>query len=95
MNNIYFKKYLKYKKKYLKLKQFGGDIFVIQELIDTDISKMNLDELKELEKKVVETRDKFCGFELLEKPLECENLQIKRIEIKNKITQMNITQMDN
>ena len=79
-------KYLKYKKKYLKLKkQLGGNINEIQTLINTDISNMKLDELKELEKKVVDTRDTYCGFELEDKPIECENLQIKRIEIKDKI----------
>jgi len=90
MNNIYENKYYKYKNKYLKLKkQLGGDIYLIQKLIDKDISNMNLDELKELEKMVIDTRDKYCGFELEEKPLECDNLQLKRIKIKEAIKKFN------
>ena len=82
-------KYLKYKNKYLNLKkQIGGDINLIQTLIDVDISNMNLEELIELEKLVLNTRDGFCGFELDEKPIECDNLQMKRVLIKNKIDEL-------
>jgi hypothetical protein len=88
MKNSY-NKYLKYKNKYLKLKkQLGGDIYLIQQLIDIDISNMNLEELKELEKEVVKVRDNLCGFEREEKPVECDNLQIKRISIKDKIEKL-------
>jgi hypothetical protein len=85
----YQNKYLKYKNKYLNLKkQLGGNISLIQKLVDIDISNMNLEELKDLEKLVIETRDSFCGFELEDKPIECENLQMKRIIIKNRINEL-------